>query len=46
MPVRDTRIVEYPGEAGVGLQHLGVLIVPKTLEKTRRVVLASVHNNR
>jgi len=26
MPVRDVRIIEYPGETGVGLQHLGVLI--------------------
>ena len=26
MPVRDVRIIEYPGETGVGLQHLAVLI--------------------
>jgi polyhydroxyalkanoate synthase len=26
MATRDTRIVEYPGEIGVGLQHLGVLV--------------------
>jgi polyhydroxyalkanoate synthase subunit PhaC len=26
MPVTDARIIEYPGETGVGLQHLGVLI--------------------
>lgn len=26
MPVMDVRIIEYPGEIGVGLQHLGVLI--------------------
>ena len=26
MPVRDVRIIEYPGEIGVGLQHLGVLV--------------------
>jgi hypothetical protein len=26
MPVTGTRIIEYPGETGVGLQHLGVLI--------------------
>ena len=26
MPVRDARIVEYPGETGVCLQHLGILI--------------------
>jgi len=26
MPVTDIRIITYPGEIGVGLQHLGVLI--------------------
>jgi polyhydroxyalkanoate synthase len=26
MPVRDARIIEYPGETGVGLQHLGILV--------------------
>jgi polyhydroxyalkanoate synthase len=26
MPVRDARIMEYPGETGVGLQHLGILV--------------------
>lgn len=26
MPMRDARIVEYPGEVGVCLQHLGILI--------------------
>jgi polyhydroxyalkanoate synthase len=26
MPVKDARIIEYPGEIGVGLQHLGVLV--------------------
>jgi len=26
MATKDTRIIEYPGEVGVGLQHLGVLI--------------------
>ena len=26
MPTRDTRIIEYPGEIGVCLQHLGILI--------------------
>jgi polyhydroxyalkanoate synthase len=26
MPTRDTRIIAYPGEIGVCLQHLGVLI--------------------
>lgn len=26
MPVRDVRIIEYPGESGVVLQHLGVLV--------------------
>ena len=25
MPVRDVRLIEYPGETGVGLQHLAVL---------------------
>ena len=26
MPVTDVRIIEYPGETGVGLQHLGILV--------------------
>ena len=26
MPIRDARIIEYPGEIGVCLQHLGILI--------------------
>ena len=26
MPATDVRIIEYPGEAGVGLQHLAVLV--------------------
>jgi hypothetical protein len=26
MPTDDTRIIEYPGEVGVCLQHLGILI--------------------
>lgn len=26
MPIRDARIIEYPGETGIGLQHLGVLV--------------------
>jgi polyhydroxyalkanoate synthase len=26
MPTRDARIIEYPGEVGVCLQHLGILI--------------------
>jgi polyhydroxyalkanoate synthase len=26
MPVSDVRVVQYPGDTGVGLQHLGVLI--------------------
>ena len=25
MPIRDTKIIEYPGEIGVGLQHLSIL---------------------
>ncbi len=26
MPTKDTRIIEYPGEIGIGLQHLGMLV--------------------
>jgi polyhydroxyalkanoate synthase len=26
MPTDDVRIIEYPGEVGVSLQHLGILI--------------------
>jgi len=28
-PVRDARIIKYPGESGVGLQHLAVLVGQK-----------------
>src|SRR5262249_51512921 len=30
MPIKDVRIVEIPGETGVSLQHLGILIGRKT----------------
>jgi polyhydroxyalkanoate synthase len=26
MPAKSVRIIQYPGEVGVGLQHLGILI--------------------
>jgi len=26
MPAEDTRLIEYPGETGVGLQHLAILV--------------------
>jgi polyhydroxyalkanoate synthase len=26
MSTQDTRVIEYPGEVGVGLQHLGMLV--------------------
>ena len=26
MPTKDTRIIEHPGEIGVGLPHLGILV--------------------
>jgi polyhydroxyalkanoate synthase len=26
MPAQDVRVLEYPGEIGVGLQHLGILV--------------------
>jgi polyhydroxyalkanoate synthase len=29
MPAKKTRIIEYPGEAGVGLQHLALLVGPE-----------------
>jgi polyhydroxyalkanoate synthase subunit PhaC len=29
MPPKKTRIIEYAGEAGVGLQHLGMLVGPQ-----------------
>jgi polyhydroxyalkanoate synthase subunit PhaC len=31
MPTKDARIIEYPGELGVCLQHLGILIGRKAL---------------
>ena len=29
MPVKSTRLIEYPGEAGIGLQHLALLAGPQ-----------------
>jgi polyhydroxyalkanoate synthase len=29
MPMKETRIIEYPGEAGIGLQHLALLAGPQ-----------------
>lgn len=29
MPTKEARIIEYPGEAGVGLQHLALLVGPR-----------------
>ena len=26
MPEEDVRVLEYPGEIGLGLQHLGILV--------------------
>jgi polyhydroxyalkanoate synthase len=26
MPGQDVRVLEYPGESGVGMQHLGILV--------------------
>ena len=26
MPTSDVRIIQFPGETGVGLQHLGILV--------------------
>ena len=26
MPIKNARIIEYPGEVGVCLQHLGILV--------------------
>jgi polyhydroxyalkanoate synthase len=26
MPTKDVRLIEFPGELGVSLQHLGILI--------------------
>ena len=29
MPIKETRIIEYPGEVGIGLQHLALLAGPQ-----------------
>ena len=34
MPTRDVRIIEYPGETGVGLQHVGVLVGRRAYAQT------------
>jgi polyhydroxyalkanoate synthase len=40
MPITDTRIIEYPGEIGVGLQHLGMLIGRQAHAKVWPEILA------
>ena len=34
MPTRDVRLIEYPGETGVGLQHVGVLVGRRAYAQT------------
>jgi hypothetical protein len=42
MPTKDARIIEYPGELGVCLQHLGILIgVRRTPKCGRKLSLGS-----
>jgi polyhydroxyalkanoate synthase len=40
MPTRDARIIEYPGETGVGLQHVGVLVGRKAYAQVWPEIIA------
>jgi polyhydroxyalkanoate synthase len=45
MPVTDVRIIEYPGEMGVGLQHIGVLIGRQAHAKVWPEIMAWIKNH-
>ena len=40
MPEADTRLIEYAGEAGIVLQHLGVLVGPKAFARLWPEIIA------
>ncbi|MGE5163780.1 MAG: alpha/beta fold hydrolase [Sphingobacteriales bacterium] len=46
MPMRDTRIVEYSGEVGVCLQHLGILIGRKARAEVWPEIMSWIESRR
>ena len=48
MPTKDVRIIEYPGERGVGLQHVGVLVGRKAFARVWPEIISwlNCHNAR
>jgi polyhydroxyalkanoate synthase len=40
MPTKDTRIIEHPGEIGVGLPHLGMLVGHAAYARVRPQIVA------
>jgi polyhydroxyalkanoate synthase len=45
MPAGDIRLIEYPGETGVGLQHLAILVGRHAHAKVWPEVISWVHAN-
>jgi polyhydroxyalkanoate synthase len=45
MPTKDVRIIEYPGEVGVCLQHLGILIGRQAHTKVWPEIIAWVNSH-
>jgi polyhydroxyalkanoate synthase len=40
MPAQDVRVLEYPGETGVALQHLGILVGPQARARVWPEIMA------
>ena len=45
MPTRDVRLIEYPGETGVGLQHVGVLVGRRAYAQTWPEIISWVNDH-
>jgi polyhydroxyalkanoate synthase len=46
MPGQDVRVLEYPGEIGVGLQHLGILVGPQAYARVWPEIISWLHARR
>jgi len=46
MPTSDAGIIEYPGEVGVGLQHLGILTGREALAQVRPDITSWIDSRR
>ena len=40
MPATEGRIIEYPGEFGFGLQHLGILVGRQAMREVWPVIIS------